>query len=319
MDRDNRWERVEKAYNAMIGQQSEVFASATDAIEHAYATGKTDEFIEPCIVDKNGAIEQGDTIICFNFRADRARQLSHVFADEQFSSFNRPISTDQFIQFTEFDANFPLPTVFGKINLANTLGEYLSQHKKSQLRCAETEKYAHVTFFFNGGSDAVLSGEERILVDSPKVATYDLQPEMSANIVTDKLIHAIDTEKFDFIAVNYANADMVGHTGNYTAAVQAVQALDACLSILVPKALEHRYDILITADHGNSEQMVNYDTGEPFTQHTTGPVPLFYISNQKKQLKSGGSLQDIAPSILAILGLSKPAEMTGSSLIKDEK
>jgi 2,3-bisphosphoglycerate-independent phosphoglycerate mutase len=164
-----------------------------------------------------------------------------------------------------------------------------------------------------------LSGEERILVDSPKVATYDLQPEMSANIVTDKLIHAIDTEKFDFIAVNYANADMVGHTGNYTAAVQAVQALDACLSILVPKALEHRYDILITADHGNSEQMVNYDTGEPFTQHTTGPVPLFYISNQKKQLKSGGSLQDIAPSILAILGLSKPAEMTGSSLIKDEK
>lgn len=316
MDRDKRWERVEKAYNAMTGTGGDRFASADAVFEHAYKNDITDEFIEPCIVGNGGAVENGDVMVFFNFRADRARQISRAFASEEFAEFSRTALAGEFVQFTEYDASFPLPTVFPKTELANTLGEVLAASGKSQLRCAETEKYAHVTFFFNGGDETVNEGEERILVASPKVPTYDLQPEMSAPEVTDKLLEAIAANTFDFIAVNYANPDMVGHTGNYNAAVAAIEAIDACLARLIPAAIAAGHEVIITADHGNSELMLNEETGEPFTQHTTGPVPVFFASaNKNAKLRHGGSLQDIAPTVLDILNVDKPSEMTGESLL----
>lgn len=316
MDRDNRWDRIQKAYNAMIGK-TPTDVDVENYIKSKYVENIFDEFIDPVYFSKsNGNIEKGDVVINFNFRADRAKEITKVFVNNPFTEFERDYLESYYIQFTNYDQSFNIPTVFDQIELKNTLPEYLAINHIKQLRCAETEKYAHVTFFLNGGVDEIYDGEERILVKSPDVKTYDLKPEMSAFEVTSKLIDAIQSQKFPFIAVNYANSDMVGHTGNYEAAVKAIEALDQCLNDLIPIAQKNNYDVLITADHGNAEKMYDFENNVAFTQHTTGPVPLIYISDHKFELKSDGALQDIAPTVLDIMNLSKPDEMTGQSLIK---
>jgi len=318
MDRDTRWKRVEKAYKSFIGASEQTFENGIDGVEASYKNDVYDEFIEPFSIVENGEatgkIEKDDIVISFNFRADRARQYTRALAQIDFEGFQRDYLHPHLIQFTEYDANFPLETVFPPERLTHILGEVISKNGFKQLRCAETEKYAHITFFFNGGEDKVFDGEERILIKSPDVDTYDMKPEMSAREVTDALITSIEEKDFQFIAVNYANSDMVGHTGVYSAAVKAIEALDKNLSRLIPTALENGFKILISADHGNSEQMIDYETGNPFTQHTTGPVPLFYISDEKKDLRTDGALSDLAPTILELMNIEKPKEMTGTSL-----
>lgn len=317
MDRDNNWDRVEKAYSAMVYGEGNKAECAVCAVKNSYADGVTDEFVVPTVIDGGAKIEAGDSIIFFNFRPDRAREITRTFVDPEFTGFERknaffPVN---FVCMTQYDATMPnVDVAFKPQSLNNTLGEYISNKGMSQLRIAETEKYAHVTFFFNGGVEKQYEGEDRILVKSPAVATYDLQPEMSAYEVTDKLIPAIKSGKYDVIMLNFANCDMVGHTGVFEAAVKAVEAVDSCVGKVVDAIKEMGGAALITADHGNADKMIDED-GSPFTAHTTNPVP-FCVIGYDCELKDGGRLADIAPTMLQILGLPQPEEMDGVSLIK---
>ncbi|MDF2636401.1 MAG: 2,3-bisphosphoglycerate-independent phosphoglycerate mutase [Pelosinus sp.] len=321
MDRDKRWERVEKAYNAMVCREGEEAVSASEAVETSYKQGKTDEFVAPTVIAGCGdcGIKANDSVIFFNFRPDRARELTRVFIDEKFDGFVRcggllPIN---FASMTQYDETVVVPVAYKPQLLKNTLGEVLENNGLTQLRIAETEKYAHVTFFFNGGDEKPYPGEDRILVASPKVATYDLKPEMSAIEVTDKLVEAIKTGKFDVIILNYANSDMVGHTGKLDAAMKAVTTVDNCVGRVVEAMRSQGGITLITADHGNAEKMLDHVTGEPFTAHTTNEVPLVLVSEKHRgRAMKKGILADLAPTILDLAGVTIPEEMTGKSLIK---
>ncbi|WP_035291993.1 2,3-bisphosphoglycerate-independent phosphoglycerate mutase [Clostridium sp. KNHs214] len=322
MDRDNRWERVELAYNALVLGKGEEANSAVEAIEKSYNDNKTDEFVLPTIILEEGkptaTIKNGDSIIFFNFRPDRARELTRAINDKVFDGFKREALDLHFVCMTQYDKTIEnVKIAYKPQTLENTLGEYVSSLGKNQLRIAETEKYAHVTFFFNGGVEAPNKGEDRALIPSPKVATYDLKPEMSAYEVTEELLKRLDEDKYELIILNYANPDMVGHTGVFEAAKKAIEAVDECLGKVVNKVLDKDGTVFITADHGNSEQMIDYSTGKPMTAHTTGPVPFLYVSNNStsKALRDGGKLADIAPTILKEMGISKPEEMTGEALI----
>ncbi len=322
MDRDNRWERVEPAYRLLTEGVGEYSASdAASGLEAAYARDENDEFVKPTAIVPEGAepafIRDGDAVLFMNFRADRSRQISHALVDDEFTGFERQARPQlaAFVTTTEYAADLPVPVAFGPESLSNVLGEYLARQGKTQLRIAETEKYAHVTFFFSGGREALFEGEKRELIASPDVATYDLKPEMSAPEVTDKLVAAIRSGEYDFIVCNYANGDMVGHTGIYPAAIKAVEALDECLGRVEEALLEVGGQALVTADHGNCEQMLDYDSGQNHTQHTTELVPLVYIGGQIQSLDpAGGILADIAPTVLGLMGLPQPAEMSGRNL-----
>ena len=315
MDRDNRWERVEKAYNAMVNGVGQEFESAVELMETSYNNDVTDEFIVPTVIDKNGMIKENDSVIFFNFRPDRAREISRTIVDEAFDGFNRDYFKTCYVCMTQYDALMPNVLVaFKPESLDNTFGEYISKKGLKQLRIAETEKYAHVTFFFNGGVEKTYEGEDRILVPSPKVPTYDLQPEMSAYEVCDKVVEAIKSDKYDAIILNFANCDMVGHTGVMEAAVKAVEAVDECIGKVADAVLEMGGVILITADHGNAEQMIDPSDKSVFTAHTTNVVPLVMAGLDAKLKK--GRLADLTPTMLDIMGLEKPSEMTGESLLE---
>ncbi|ADU27085.1 2,3-bisphosphoglycerate-independent phosphoglycerate mutase [Ethanoligenens harbinense] len=319
MDRDNRWERVAKAYNAIVSGEGVQAASAAAAVDASYAANKTDEFVEPVVVDAAGAIGENDSVIFFNFRPDRAREITRTIVDPAFDGFARKkgFFPTFFVTMTQYDATMPnVDVAFKPQTLHNTFGEYISDKGLTQLRIAETEKYAHVTFFFNGGVEKVYPGEERVLIQSPKVATYDLQPEMSEPEVTEKVVANIESGKFDVIILNFANCDMVGHTGVFDAAVKAVEAVDDGVGKVVDAVAKMGGTALITADHGNADQLKAED-GSPFTAHTTRPVPFIVIGQGDVNLREGGKLADIAPTMLKILGLPVPAEMTGESLIAD--
>ena len=317
MDRDNNWDRVEKTYAAMVYGEGEKAECPVCAVKNSYDKGVTDEFVVPVVVDGGAQVKPNDSVIFFNFRPDRAREITRTFVDPEFKGFERkngffPVN---FVCMTQYDATMPnVDVAFKPQTLKNTLGEYVSNKGMTQLRIAETEKYAHVTFFFNGGVEKQYEGEDRILVKSPAVATYDLQPEMSAYEVTDKLVPAIESGKYDMIILNYANCDMVGHTGVFEAAVKAVEAVDTCVGRVVEAIKKMGGVALITADHGNADKMVDAD-GSPFTAHTTNPVP-FCVVNYDCELREGGRLADIAPTMLQIMGLEQPEEMDGTSLIK---
>ena len=321
MDRDKRWERVKEAYNAMVKGEGEKFSSATAAIEESYQKEVFDEFVKPIVICNNdepiAKISENDSVIFFNFRPDRAREITRSIVDENFDGFEREYFKTFFVCFTPYDETMPnVEVAFKKDEIKNTLGEYISKLGFTQLRIAETEKYAHVTFFFNGGQEKQYEGEDRILIPSPTVETYDLKPEMSAIEVTDKVVEAIESEKYNCIILNYANPDMVGHTGNIEACIKALETLDTCVARVVKAIKEKHGNLLITADHGNSEQMIDYKTGEPHTAHTTNPVPLVLISDTNKKLKEG-RLADLAPTMLDLMELEKPEEMTGESLLED--
>lgn len=328
MDRDNRWDRVQKAYELMTeGKADRLSTRADGAVQAAYKSRETDEFISPTTVIEHGetpaTVEDNDALLFMNFRADRARELAQAFVlpDHEFSGFARHKQPKlaAFVMLTKYsDAladNAITRIAYYPTTLANTLGEYLQNQGKTQLRIAETEKYAHVTFFLSGGREAEYDGESRILVASPDVATYDLQPEMSAPEITDKLVAAIESGQYDVLIVNYANADMVGHTGIFDAAVQAVEALDICVGKVVTAVRAAGGDMLITADHGNCEQMQDYDSGQVHTQHTTEQVPFIYIGDKNVQVRRGGKLSDVAPTILALMNMNQPIEMTGENLL----
>ena len=316
MDRDNRWERVVKAYKAMTEGEGVKFDCACKMMEESYANDVTDEFIVPAVSEKAVPVKDNDSIVFFNFRPDRAREITRAFVDPAFSGFEREqLKGLYYVCMTQYDATMPnVHVAFKPEPLENTFGEYISDKGLKQLRIAETEKYAHVTFFFNGGVEKQYPGEDRILVKSPAVATYDLQPEMSAYEVTDKLLAAIDSDKYDTIILNYANCDMVGHTGVFDAAVKAVEAVDTCVGKIVDAVAAKGGVTLITADHGNADKMYEAD-GSPFTAHTTNPVP-FIVVGYPCELREGGRLCDIAPTMLKIMGLEQPKEMTGVSIIK---
>ena len=315
MDRDKRWDRVEQAYDAMVYGESAVFNPVpVAAVKDSYAAGITDEFVEPVVCDTDGTISDNDSVIFFNFRPDRAREITRSLVDPEFDGFTRQIFPLTFVCNTEYDATMPnVEVAFPRVSVHNGLGEYLSQMGMTQLRIAETEKYAHVTFFFNGGSETVFPGEDRVLVPSPKVATYDLQPEMSAPEVCAKCVERIESGAYDVIILNFANCDMVGHTGVYEAAVKAVETVDECVGKVVDATLKMGGIAMITADHGNAEQMQEPD-GSPMTAHTTNPVP-FILCGAGSELRKGGRLADIAPTILDVMGLACPPEMDGKSLI----
>ena len=316
MDRDNRWERVEKAYAAMVYGEGEKATDAVKAVADSYAKDVTDEFVIPTVIEGGKTISEGDSVILYNFRPDRAREITRTFVDEAFDGFERKNGFFKlnYVCMTQYDATMPnVDVAFKPQTLKNTLGEYVSDKGLSQLRIAETEKYAHVTFFFNGGIEKTYAGEDRILVASPKVATYDLQPEMSAYEVCDKCCDAIRTGKYDMIILNFANCDMVGHTGVFEAAVKAVEAVDSCVGKVVEAVAEMGGATLITADHGNADKMFEAD-GSPFTAHTTNPVK-FCVVGYDCKLREGGKLADIAPTMLQIMGLEQPAEMDGTSII----
>ncbi|MBS99854.1 MAG: phosphoglycerate mutase (2,3-diphosphoglycerate-independent) [Oceanospirillaceae bacterium] len=325
MDRDNRWERVSLAYDAMtLGDAPQRAQSAQQALAEAYARDENDEFVTATVVTDmaghpKGLIQDGDAVICANFRPDRAREITRCFVEEQFKGFERrkrPELAD-YVMMTEYAADIPASCAYPPQKISNGLGEYLASLGKTQLRIAETEKYAHVTFFFNGGEEAVYPGEERILVPSPQVATYDLQPEMSAPEVTDKLVEAIRSRKFDLIVCNFANGDMVGHTGKFDAAVKAVETVDQCVKRVLEAMAEVEGETLITADHGNVELMVNPDSGEPHTSHTNWPVALIYAGPRADRIQlREGALCDLAPTLLQLMDVDAPAEMTGHSLVE---
>ena len=322
MDRDNRWERVEKAYRAIRFGEGEVAICPVEAMEASYNADKTDEFVEPTVITENGVaigkVEDNDSIIFFNFRPDRAREMTRAFCDNEFQGFNRGDRANvEFVCFTEYDATIPNKIVaFHKVSITNTFGEFLAANNMTQARIAETEKYAHVTFFFNGGVEEPNKGEDRILVKSPDVATYDLKPEMSAYTVTEKLIEAIKSDKYDVIIINFANPDMVGHTGIEDAAIKAVEAVDECIGKTVEAIKEVDGQMFICADHGNAEQLVDYETGAPFTAHTTNPVPFILVNaDPQYKLREGGCLADIAPTLIELMGMEQPKEMTGKSLL----
>ncbi len=320
MDRDNRWDRTEIAYRALINGEGIQSGNPLLSLQSSYNEGIMDEFVKPIVCMKNdvpiGKIQKNDSVIFFNFRTDRTRQLTRVFLDRGFDKFKREQIETHFVTMTHYHDDFECPEAFPPVYLNKTLGEVISEASLKQLRIAETEKYAHVTFFLNGGREDVFTGEDRILVPSPRdVATYDQKPEMSAYEVTDKLIEAIKSQKYHFVIVNYANCDMVGHSGIMEAAIKAVQAVDTCLAKLIPVAQESGCYPLVTSDHGNADKMAE-NTGEPFTAHTTNLVPLIFVQNSPLQLlKEKGILADVAPTILKLMGLPQPNEMDGSSLI----
>ena len=325
MDRDKRWERVQKCYDALVKGEGKKASSAVKAIEDSYQKEVFDEFVEPTVIcngeEPVATIEKNDSVIFFNFRPDRAREITRALVDSDFNDFETKKDLNlYFVCFTNYDETMPnVHIAFKKETLHNTFGEYISKLGYTQLRIAETEKYAHVTFFFNGGEEKLFKGEDRILVPSPKVETYDLKPEMSAYEVTDKVIEAIQKDYYDCIILNYANTDMVGHTGSLEAAIKAVEAVDECVGKVVKLVEEKEGNLLITADHGNAEQMIDYATGEPHTAHTTNPVPLILVTkNEKLKLKTGGKLADLAPTMLDLMNLEKPEEMTGESLLDKE-
>jgi len=319
MDRDNRWERVKLAYDALVKSEGVMSANATKTIESNYKEGITDEFLKPIImVDKEqtpvAKIKEGDVVLFFNFRTDRGRELTEVLSQNDNHEFNMHKLNLHYVTMTNYDDNFKnIQVIFNKDNLSNTLGEVLESHGKTQLRIAETEKYPHVTFFFSGGRETPFKGEERIMRNSPKVATYDLKPEMSAFELTDALVKELKKETIDFVCLNFANGDMVGHTGIMDAAIKACEAVDSCVKSVIETALEHNYTTLLIADHGNCETMINPD-GSPNTAHTTNPVPIILIDTELKAIKDG-VLGDIAPTILKLIGVEKPEVMTQSSLI----
>lgn len=323
MDRDQRWDRVQQAYDLLVhGQSAFTAKTAVSGLEAAYAREESDEFVKATQIFAEGEepvqIQEGDSVIFMNFRADRARELSHAFVDEQFEGFDRgkKVSLATFATLTEYEAGLKATVAYPPEGLSNVLGEVIAHKHMTQLRIAETEKYAHVTFFFNGGVESPFEGEDRILVPSPKVATYDLQPEMSAYELTNKLVAAIEGGTYDFIVCNYANADMVGHTGNYEAAVKAIETLDDCLAKVVSALESVGGECLITADHGNAEKMANPETGQAHTAHTSELVPLIYIGRDAELLIEDGVLSDIAPTMLALKGVEIPAEMTGRPIFK---
>ena len=322
MDRDNRWERVEKAYAAIRYGKGEIAADPVQAIANSYANDVTDEFMVPTVIVKDGApvgtVNDQDSVIFFNFRPDRARELTRAFCMDEFTGFDRGDRPQVlYVCFTEYDVTIPNKIVaFHKVSITETFGEFLAKHGKTQARIAETEKYAHVTFFFNGGVEEPNEGEDRILVNSPKVATYDLQPEMSAFEVCDRLVKAIHSDKYDVIIINFANPDMVGHTGVEAAAIKAVEAVDACVGRTVEAIKEENGVLFICADHGNCEQLIDEETGEPFTAHTTNPVPFILVNADSSFiLREGGCLADIVPTLIELMGMEQPVEMTGKSLL----
>lgn len=323
MDRDNRWDRVEKAYRTMVMGEGNSAASGVEAIQNSYDNNLNDEFVLPSVVIENGkpvaSIKANDSVIFFNFRPDRAREITRAFCDDNFNGFNRdngrmPLT---YVCFSEYDITIPNKIVaFHKMSIDNTFGQFLAENHKTQLRLAETEKYAHVTFFFNGGVEVPNVGEDRILVNSPKVATYDLQPEMSALEVAKNLVEAIKSLKYDVIIVNFANPDMVGHTGIQDAAIKAIETVDQCVGMAYDALLETDGQMFICADHGNAEQLIDYDNGEPFTAHTINNVPFILVNYDKNYtLKEEGCLADIAPTLIEMMGMTKPADMTGTSLL----
>ena len=319
MDRDKRWNRVQKAYNAIVNGDGIKATSAVSAIESSYQKEVFDEFVEPTVICQNNEpiakIEENDSVIFFNFRPDRARELTRAIVDKDFNEFETKKMNLDYVCFTQYDETMPnVKIAFKPETLKNTFGEYISKKGLTQLRIAETEKYAHVTFFFNGGEEKQYPGEDRILVPSPKVETYDLKPEMSAYEVTDKVLEAINSKKYDCIILNYANPDMVGHTGSLEAAIKAVETIDECVGKVVEAIRKNDGVMLITADHGNCEQMLDYKTGEPHTAHTTNPVPLILVGKDDAKLREG-KLADLAPTMLDLMGLEKPEEMTGESII----
>ena len=317
MDRDNAWDRVEKAYSAMVYGEGVKESCPVQAIKNSYANGVTDEFMLPTVIDGGETIKENDSIIFFNFRPDRARQITRAFVDPNFTGFERKngFFDVKFVCMAQYDASMPNVTVaYPPDQLTMTLGEYLSKSGKTQLRIAETQKYAHVTFFFNGGEEKQFEGEDRILIKSPDVETFDMKPEMSAYEVCDAVVEAINSDKYDVIILNYANCDMVGHTGVFDAAVKAVESVDECVGKMVDAILAKGGTALITADHGNADKMYEPD-GSPFTAHTTNPVPLYCVGYDC-ELRDGGVLADLAPTMLEILGMPQPKEMTGKSLIK---
>ena len=323
MDRDKRWDRVELAYKALTKGEGNQADSATAGIQASYDNGKADEFVVPFVVMKDGkptaTIQDGDSVIFYNFRPDRAREITRAFCDKEFEGFSREKKLDLvYVCFVDYDETIENKLVaFKKETITNTFGEFLAANGKKQVRIAETEKYAHVTFFFNGGVEEPNEGEDRILVPSPKeVATYDLKPEMSAYTVCDKLVEAIKSGKYDVVIINFANPDMVGHTGVEEAAIKAVEAVDACVGRVVDAIKEVDGVLFICADHGNAEQLVDYKTGEPFTAHTTNPVPFILVNADPSYgLREGGALCDIAPTLIELMGMEQPKEMTGKSLL----
>lgn len=322
MDRDNRWDRVELAYNALTKGEGVKGTDAAEAVQASYDNEKTDEFVLPTVMEKDGkpaaVIQDKDSVVFFNFRPDRAREITRAFCDDDFQGFAREKRLDlTYVCFTDYDETIANKLVaFHKVQLHNTFGEYLAAHNMTQVRIAETEKYAHVTFFFNGGVEEPNKGEDRILVKSPKVATYDLQPEMSAVQVCDKLVEAIKSDKYDVVIINFANPDMVGHTGVEEAAIKAVETVDACVGRAVEAVKEVNGQMFICADHGNAEQLVDNETGEAFTAHTTNPVPFILVNaDPKYALREGGCLADIIPTLIQLMGMEKPSEMTGESLL----
>jgi 2,3-bisphosphoglycerate-independent phosphoglycerate mutase len=319
MDRDNRWERIKKAYDLMVHGIGSPSKSAVQAIQESYALGKTDEFIDPIVLTENGLprglIEEGDVVVSFNFRTDRPRQITSVLTQKEFPEFDMKPLRLEYYTMTNYDATFKnVQVVFEKDNLQNTLGEILSKLDKTQVRIAETEKYPHVTFFFNGGREEKFPLEERIMVNSPKVATYDLQPEMSAFEVKKQILDFVEEAQPNFICLNFANPDMVGHTGVYDAIVKAVETVDLCLKEIVTKGLEKNYEFLIIADHGNADSALNAD-GTPNTAHSLNPVPIVLVSKEKGLSLKDGILADVAPTILRRMGIAAPMEMTGISLV----
>jgi 2,3-bisphosphoglycerate-independent phosphoglycerate mutase len=317
MDRDNRWERVSKAYDLVTGAEAPFTApDAQTALKMAYERDENDEFVQCTRIGEAVQMEDGDSIIFMNFRADRAREITRAFIEPEFDGFERKITPQlaSYVTLTQYHEDFAVPVAYGKEELNNTLGQYISDLDMRQLRLAETEKYAHVTFFFNGGREEPFPNEERVLIPSPKVATYDLQPEMSSVEVTDALVEAIEGEEFDLIVCNYANPDMVGHTGDFAAAVQAIEAIDRALGRIIQAVNSRQGELLLTADHGNADQMRDPESGQPHTAHSSNPVPLIYMG-RAGELAQGGALCDIAPTLLTILGLEQPQEMTGRSLL----
>lgn len=317
MDRDERWDRVQQAYELLTGAKGRTAATALEGLAAAYAADETDEFVKATVVGTPVTINDGDAVVFMNFRADRAREITRAFVEDDFTGFtrNKRPKLSDFVMLTRYAKTIPAHVAYMPESLVNSLGEYLSNLGKTQLRIAETEKYAHVTFFFSGGREEPFEGEQRILIKSPDVATYDLKPEMSAYEVTDNLVNAINSGEFDLLVVNYANGDMVGHTGKFDAAVKAVEALDTCIARVYDAVMAKGGHMLITADHGNVEQMMDYDSGQVHTQHTTEHVPLIYVGPTSASIATGGVLADVAPTLLNLMNLPVPAEMGGRNLV----